>query len=99
MKKPEPTMLPITRAMQAVSPRPRSLCATPCVPAGSVLMHFPRQSIVPATSGSFGQGGPREEPQRLLVGLAEGRLVDRRDLTRAVEPAQGAVDQETEVFV
>src|SRR3546814_16491868 len=48
---------------------------------------------------SFGQRRAAEERQRIGVGLAEKGRVDVPDLAGAIEPAQGTVDEQTEVLV
>src|SRR5437867_1417274 len=70
MKNPEPTMLPITRAVQVVSPRLRCPVSSPGVGVTPFM----------ALRGSFRQRDEAEERQDVRVGLPKEALVDVPDL-------------------
>src|SRR5439155_2563802 len=90
MKNPEPTMLPITRAVQVVSPRLRCPVSSPGAVGVTPFM---------ALRGSFRQRDEAEERQDVRVGLPKEALVDVPDLARAVEAAEGAIHEQAEILV
>src|SRR5437016_2522131 len=90
MKNPEPTMFPMTRAVQVASPR---LCPPDSSPraarAGSLMTGW----------ASFRQRDEAEELQGTRVGLPEELRVDHPDLSRAVETAENAIHEQPEILV
>src|SRR5258706_9532297 len=83
-------MLPMTSAVQAVSPR----LLPPVSGSGAV-----EGGALTIRSDSLRQRREAEERLRVLVGLPEVALVDVQDLSRAVEPAQCAVHEQAEILV
>src|SRR5213078_3589908 len=90
MKNPEPTMLPITSAVQVASPR----------------LLLPRWSVAGVTVApftarrrSFRQRHEAEEGQGARGGLPEDARVDVSDLSRSVQAAQRAVHDQAEILV
>src|SRR5258705_9681206 len=82
-------MLPMTSAVQAVSPR----LLPPVSGSGAV------DGGALTSSDSLRQRREAEERLRVLVGLPEVALVDVQDLPRAVEPAKCAVHEQAEILV
>src|SRR5439155_815069 len=90
MKNPEPTMLPITSAVQVASPR----------------LLLPRWSVAGVTVApftarrrSFRQRHEAEEGQGARGGLPDDARVEVSDLSRSVQAAQRAVHDQAEILV
>src|SRR5687767_3834887 len=92
MKKPEPTMFPITSAVQDARPRLGPLAPPDPSPLASLMGP-------PCPWSLIRKGDGFEEAQHRNGGLAEVRRVDRGDVPRTIELAQRGIDEQAQVLV